>query len=132
MKNKIINVQLEVEFQKSDTFWDDANRNTMLLKLKHNFFIAWSWSFGKEHWLGTIKAAPKKTIFFFLKKRYLICQQSDRNGGDFFKFVVIFYYTGPNLLTLKVGTYLNELSCTLLFFFFSCFAQAEKPWMYNG
>ena len=40
-------------------FWPDANRNTIQQQLLHTFFVMWSWSFGKEHWLGTRKAMPK-------------------------------------------------------------------------
>ena len=31
-----------------DSFWGDANRNTMQQKLFQNYFIKWSWNFGKK------------------------------------------------------------------------------------
>lgn len=47
-------------------FCSNANRNAKA-KLFQNFFVTWSWSFGKKQWLGTIKTTRKinKKIQFF-------------------------------------------------------------------
>ena len=98
-------------------------RETQLTEIIAHFFVAWRWSFRKEHWLEALKATPKNKNYFF--KGYLVCQQSDWIGSFFFKCVVISYYTGPNFLTVKLAIYFNQLSCTLLSFLW-CLAEAEE------
>ena len=71
------------------------------------FFTAWSLTFRKEHWLGTIKVTLK--INKKQSTAYLTCQQSDSNWIFFLKYVLILYYPGPNLLTLKVAIYIKML-----------------------
>ena len=123
-------------------FWGGA-RNTMQQKLLNNFFIAWSWSLGKEHWLETLKAKPKNNNEYFFRD---ICSvNSWIQMAVFFKRVV-FYYANPNFLTLKVAKYfkgqkLTETICSEKCsfrgkipkippnYYFFCFFQKFNPLM---
>ena len=70
MKNKIINIQLEVEFQKSDTFWDNANRNNVAEIIAQFFHsVKLELRKGTLTWDTKSRTQKKKKKKFFLIKK---------------------------------------------------------------
>ena len=100
-KDKDVNIScLRKNFWKYETHF--------LLGWKQNLFKTWSWSFWKQHSIGTAKAIStskkkKKKI-----QGYLIwCLIWSDTNDNFFQANRELYYCGPNSPIIKVASYLN-------------------------
>ena len=52
-----------------DILFELIQIETMQQKLLLNFFVAWSWSLGKEHWLRTIKTNTQKWEIIIIRSK---------------------------------------------------------------
>ena len=74
------------------------------------FFIAWSWSFGKVLWKSHPNLTKKKIKVF--KDIWSISNPSKML--DFFKYFVVFYYTGTNFMVLRKQHTLVMTECAFV------------------